>query len=132
MKEDLIKLLDQVRSTPDFCTVDFKGINDTNVFGDNALHCICVCGDIEAAKLLVENGININQHGEGDLTPLNVALDFNHNELADYLIQSGADTSVIGAEFKFDVKKHDLHIQTLESEIHELETTIKHECDDDA
>ncbi len=132
MDENLRELLEQVKSTADFYGVDFNDVNDTNAFGDNALHCVCVWGDLDSAKLLVKNGININQRGEGNFTPLNVALDFNHNKLADYLISRGADTSVIGAEFQFDKEKNDLHMKTLETEIHELEVKIKNECDGNA
>jgi ankyrin repeat protein len=75
MNKDLIELLDKVASVPDFYGIEFKSINQTNALGDNALHCVCVWGDLDAAKLLVENGIEINQHGEGSFTPLNMALD---------------------------------------------------------
>src|SRR5690606_6499953 len=106
MYNNLEDLLADVKSTPDFCDVDFTTVHDTNAFGDNALQCVCVWGDLSAAKLLVDNGIDINKKGEGGFTPLNVALDFNHSELANYLISVGADTSVIGAEFKYDQVKY--------------------------
>ncbi|MEW6648217.1 MAG: ankyrin repeat domain-containing protein [Pseudomonadota bacterium] len=74
MNKKLRELLDKVRSAADFGYVDFHSINDTNALGDNALHCVCVWGDIDAAKLLIESGIEVNQHGEGGFTPLNIAL----------------------------------------------------------
>jgi len=120
----LRKLLKKVQSTADFCSVSFETINDTNALGDNALHCICVWGDIEAAKILVENGIYINQRGEGNFTPLNVALDFEHKELADYLISCGADSSVVGAEFEFNREKNSMHLKDIKAKTEVLDEQI--------
>jgi ankyrin repeat protein len=128
MNEDLTELLESIKGVPDFYGIEFNSINDTNAFGDNALHCVCVWGDIAAAKLLIEHGIEINQRGEGDLTPLDLALDFGHQELAIYLISMGADTSVIGAEFKFDPEKNKKHLQGMAASIKALEEKIKHTC----
>lgn len=128
MNRDLTELLETIKGVPDFYGVEFDSINDTNALGDNALHCVCVWGDVAAAKLLIENGIEINQHGEGDLTPLNLAIDFGHQELASYLISVGADTSVIGAEFKYAPEKHKQHLQGMAVEIQVLEEKIKNTC----
>ena len=128
MNKDLIELLEKIASVPDFYGIEFKSINETNALGDNALHCVCVWGDLEAAKLLVENGIEINQLGEGSLAPLNMALDFGHTELADYLISQGADTSFIGAEFKFDPEKSKKYLQGMSEEIKKLEEQVKNNC----
>ncbi|NKF23191.1 ankyrin repeat domain-containing protein [Solimonas marina] len=128
MYANLKDLLQGVKSAPDFSGVNFTTINDTNAFGDNALHCVCVWGDLNAAKLLVGSGINIDQKGEGGFTPLNVALEFGYTELANYLISSGADTSVIGAEFKYDPAKDRRHMADLNSKIDELKSKIKSDC----
>ena len=121
MDKDLTELLEKIKDVPDFSGISFNSINETNALGDNALHCVCVWGDIVAAKLLLENGIEINQHGEGSFTPLNLALDFGHKELANYLISMGADTSFIGAEFKYDSEKQNNHLQCIATEIKTLE-----------
>lgn len=128
MSRDLIELLETIKQTPDFYAVEFSTINDTNALGDNALHCVCVWGDLAAAKLLIENGIDINQRGEGDFTPLNVALELEHQELANYLISAGADTSVIGAKFKYDAEKNREHLQGMAAEIKALEEKINGAC----
>lgn len=130
MSRDLTELLETIKSVPDFYGVEFNSINDTNAFGDNALHCVCVWGDLTAAKLLIENGIEMNQRGEGDLAPLNLALDFKHQELANYLISAGADTSVIGAKFKYDPEKSKKHLQGMAAEIKTLEEKINNCCGD--
>ena len=64
--------------------------NATNALGDNALHCVCVWGDLEAARILIEGGININQKGEHGFTPLAVAEDFGHAGIAELLRSLGA------------------------------------------
>ena len=130
MNKELKLLLEKVGSVPDFMGVEFSTVNDTNAFGDNALHCVCVWGDIDAAKLLIDNGIYINQQGEGGLTPLNIADEFNHFKLVNYLIDNGADESVLGAEFKYDDEKNRQHMENLQKGIDGLEGEIKNKCDD--
>jgi len=124
----LRELLDKVASVPDFTGVDLLNINDTNSFGDNALHCVCVWGDLDAAKLLVENGINIEQQGEGGFTPLKIAADFGHKELVDYLISQGANVNALEAEFQFDREADIKHMKMLEDGIEKLEQQIDKNC----
>ena len=129
MKKEVRELLRRVQSTADFGYVAFDSINDTNALGDNALHCACVWGDVEAAKLLVEHGININQRGEHGFTPLKVAVDFGFREIADYLIANGADTGILNLEPAFDRERHTLHLQRIRDRIRRLEEQIKVGCD---
>ncbi|WHI46417.1 ankyrin repeat domain-containing protein [Microbulbifer sp. JMSA004] len=128
MDQLLRKILDDIQSVPDFSGTDLKDINDTNAFGDNALHCVCVWGDIDAAKLLVENGINIEQKGEGGFTPLKVADDFEHFEIVRYLISKGANVEALEAEFQFDREANSQHMSNLQESIKELEQKVKNEC----
>ena len=79
MNKQVMELLRRVQSTADFGYVTFDSINATNALGDNALHCVCVWGDLEAVKQLVENGIDINQRGEHGFTPLRIAIDFRYH-----------------------------------------------------
>lgn len=125
MKASIRKLLDKVNSVPDFLGVTLQNINDTNSFGDNALHCVCVWGDFDAAKLLVENGINIEQRGEGGFTPLKVANDFGHKEIVSYLISKGANAKALSDEFQFNVEDNAEHLQRLREGISILEAQIK-------
>ena len=130
MEQNLRTLLDQVASVADFAGVDLNDINDTNSFGDNALHCVCVWGDLNAAKLLVENGINIEQKGEGGFTPLKVASDFGHNEIVEYLISKGANRKSLDAEFQFDPEADLMHMKKLKDSIEVLEKKIDEDCGD--
>ena len=128
VNERLIELLNQVKSTADFGYVIFDSINATNALGDNALHCVCVWGDLEAAKLLVENGIDVNQQGEYGFTPLRVAADFGYPEIAEYLKTNGADHAALDAPETFDAEKNTLHLQRLSEEIQALEKLLESEC----
>jgi len=91
MKPEVCAILDQVNSTADFGYVDFSDINATNALGDNALHCVIVWGDLEAARVLIDNGIDIHKHGEEGETPLHRACSFGRLEIAELLLQRGAD-----------------------------------------
>lgn len=93
MKPEVETILSRVKQTADYGYVAFDTINDTNVLGNNALHCAVVWGDYEAAKVLVENGINLNQKGEHDYTPLHEACSHGHKEIVKLLLENGADTN---------------------------------------
>jgi ankyrin repeat protein len=121
MNDQIQDLLRSVQNTSDFGYVDFHSINDTNALGDNALHCVCSWGDMDAARMLVENGINLNQRGELGFTPLNVAIVFGHLSLADYLLAQGADPQALEAEPSFDRERQILHVKRLAEHIHEQE-----------
>ena len=103
-------LLEQVGSTVDFCGVTFDSINATNALGDNALHCVCVWGDLAAAQLLVAHGIDIHQRGEFGFTPLRVAVDFGYPEIAAFLIANGADPAALDAPEVFDARANAEHL----------------------
>lgn len=128
MNERVVELLDRVKSTADFGYVVFDSINTTNALGDNALHCVCVWGDLESAKLLVENGIDVNQQGEFGFTPLRVAADFGHLAIAEYLKANGADPSAIDAPERFDAERNALHLRGLGEETEALERRLEREC----
>ena len=51
-------ILDKVASTADFACVELGDVNTTNSMGDNALHCVCIWGDVESASVLINAGIN--------------------------------------------------------------------------
>jgi len=91
MKPEVRSILDRVKDTADYGYVDFTNINATNAVGDNALHCVIVWGDLEAAQILIENGIDIQKHGEHGYTPLHTACQFGRKEIVELLLRHGAD-----------------------------------------
>lgn len=155
MNQDVLAILEQVNETADFGYVDFSHINATNALGDNALHCVCVWGDEEAARILIANGININQKGEHDYTPLHTACSFGHKGLVKLLLESGADpfartvgdlpftkARLHGYDEICDLlstytskrgdaisRGHDQHLDALRHSIEDLEKRIAENCD---
>ena len=150
MNSDVAAILARVKQTADFGYVDFSDINATNSLGNNALHCVIVWGDYEAAKTLIAHGINVNQKGEEGYTPLHQACSFGRREIVQLLLESGADPfartagdlpfttarlsghdeicKLIG-EFTMErgdshLQKHEEHLQALSASIQKLERQI--------
>ena len=117
-------MLRKVQSTADFGYVIFDSINATNAFGDNALHCVCVWDDLAIAKLLVENGINVNQSGEFGFTPLRIASQLSSTELISYLLENGADPRALDAPEVFDPKANSAHMAGLDEQLALLEESL--------
>jgi ankyrin repeat protein len=113
MKAQVRQLLEKIQSAADFGSVSFESINDTNALGDNALHCVCIWGDLEAVKLLVENGINLHHQGEFGFTPLRVAAEFGHTTIVEYLLAAGAEASALDAPEIFDREANNRHLASL-------------------
>src|SRR5688500_16114874 len=59
--------------------------------GDTLLHFVAVWGDLHAAQLLVDAGVEIDLPGEDYFTPLHTAISHGHLELAKLLLSRGAD-----------------------------------------
>ena len=60
-------------------------VNFKNSRGLSILHRVVAHGHLEAAKMLVENGADVQSRDRNDKTPLSIALDKGYTELADYL-----------------------------------------------
>ena len=156
MTHDLVALLEKVKSTADFSYVDFNDVNATNSLGENALHVVVFWGDLQAAKLLVEAGVDVNKHGEEGYTPLHYACAYSGPEMVEFLLRSGADPhartegdlpftvarlhgndencEVVSAYLKGMVSNHapsptQEHIAALSGEIEALEKKINEECE---
>lgn len=90
--DDKVRLiLEKVASTADFACVELIDVNTTNPIGDNALHCVCRWGDVDAAKALIDAGVNINQFGDRGYTPLHNACMAGHFPVVELLVNHGAN-----------------------------------------
>ncbi|PRP77586.1 hypothetical protein PROFUN_00447 [Planoprotostelium fungivorum] len=64
-------------------------INQSNDFGDTALHYACSEGVLDAVMWLVDAGANINSHEKGNCTPLKKAREKKHTKIVEYLKERG-------------------------------------------
>ena len=91
---NLKEILKNVKSTPDYCYVEFEDVNDSNLLGNNALHCVVTWGEIELVETLLKNGVDVNKQGELGFTPLHCAIEHKHHEIVELLLQHGADPQI--------------------------------------
>ena len=124
MTDQVKALLNRVREVSDFCYVTFDDINATNALGDNALHCVCVWGDIEAARILIDGGIDINKQGEFGFTPLAIAEQFDHAGIAGLLRSLGAIRAG-SLSTPLDRRQRAAHLQGIAEEISVLQKRLE-------
>lgn len=91
MKAGLQRIFDQLHRTADFEETDFSDVNACSTDGDNALHCIVRWNDLDAAKALLDAGIDVNKAGDLGYTPLHVACVQGNEQMVKLLIDHGAD-----------------------------------------
>ncbi|HJZ90497.1 MAG TPA: ankyrin repeat domain-containing protein [Gemmataceae bacterium] len=91
MAGQLREFLERVKTLPLFEELDFTDINAVNSDGENALHIAVWWQDIEAVKLLLAAGINIDQPGDLGHTPLHEACMRGSLEIVRLLVEHGAD-----------------------------------------
>jgi uncharacterized protein len=87
----LQQFLARVKELPLFGDLDFADINAVNCEGENALHVAVLWDDIEAVRLLLAAGINVNQPGDLGHTPLHEACTRGNLEVVKLLLAGGAD-----------------------------------------
>lgn len=87
----LEQILKEVESVPDYAGHTVSSVNFKNGWGDTPLHIVCVWGDCEAIKTLVEAGAGINAPGETGFTPLHCAAMHNHADAVRLLLSLGAE-----------------------------------------
>lgn len=91
MKDQLKSLFDKLHTTADFEGVDFSDVNACCTDGDNALHCVVGWNDLDAAKALIDAGIDVNKAGDLGYTPLHVACIKGNEKMVRLLLDHGAD-----------------------------------------
>src|SRR4051812_5044436 len=91
MDSRLTNLFDEIRESALWVSVVFDDVNALNPDGDSALHWAVHRNDLEAARLLIDCGIEINQHGDLGRTPLYAACSWGHVDMVRLLVDHGAD-----------------------------------------
>ena len=91
MDKQLEALFEKLRNLPEFFEIDISDVNACGHEGDNALHVVVRWGDIDAAKLLIQHGIDVNRAGDLGYTPLHVACMSGNKDMVKLLVDNGAD-----------------------------------------
>ena len=74
--------------------IEIKHFDQRNFMEDTVLHTVCSWGDVEAVKVLVAAGANVNAKGDLGSTPLFNALMGRSLDVISFLLKSGADPGV--------------------------------------
>lgn len=94
MNPALADVLERIRRAdlPQFMGVNLDGPNVRSLTGgETPLHIVAIWGDVEAAKVLLDAGADIDALGEEDHTPLHEAIHQGHIEMVRLLVSRGAD-----------------------------------------
>jgi ankyrin repeat protein len=91
MDSRLAALFDRIRQSASYEDVRFDDINAVTADGDNALHWAVHFDDLDAARLLIEAGIDVNQRGDLGRTPLHEACGAGRGDMVRLLVANGAD-----------------------------------------
>ncbi|RUS67839.1 hypothetical protein CUZ56_00319 [Saezia sanguinis] len=75
-----------------------------NIFDDTAFHLAAKKGLIFIVKNFCRLGYEIDTLGQDDMTGLNYAIQWDHDEVAAYLISQGASLSIPDSVFKLNAK----------------------------
>ena len=99
MDSELENIIRKMRNaTTIFDFFDFEEINSINAVnleGENLLHAVVQHDDIEAARFLIEKGIDIEQPGDLGRTPLHYACSRGNLEMVKLLVGSDADVHAL-------------------------------------
>ena len=60
-------------------------------------------GSLERAKDMISKGVNINERGKSNITPLMVATNYGHIDLVTALIDQGADIDARNDDLSFSI-----------------------------
>jgi ankyrin repeat protein len=84
----------QCEKTGAWYGLQISDVNQKNDLGDTVLHTACSWGDLNAVKLLVAAGANVNSKGDQGAIPLFNAVIGKSPDVILFLISSGADSTI--------------------------------------
>ena len=90
--DDVLRRINE--SVDDFASQPAKTPNDRGAFDDYPLHKVAIWGDVEAARVLLDHGADINAIGEDGDTPLHRAVAAGQEQMVKFLVSRGADVSI--------------------------------------
>ncbi|HEY5338150.1 MAG TPA: ankyrin repeat domain-containing protein [Rhizomicrobium sp.] len=91
---DLKSVLAAIQNITGYLGIDLETVDQRSIFGDTPLGVAVVWNDIEAAKILLDNGADVNARQEDNATPLHEAARFADARMAELLIERGADPTL--------------------------------------
>jgi ankyrin repeat protein len=75
--------------------IRYGGNVNASTCGDSALAAAVSRADIEMTKLLLRNGADVNAPGDSDVQLLTTAVEMNHLELVEAILDAGADVNIL-------------------------------------
>ncbi|MDQ8183856.1 ankyrin repeat domain-containing protein [Pelagicoccus sp. SDUM812005] len=98
MNEPLAKVIEKIRYAD---LLQFEGveIDSPNTkgrppFEETMLHAVAVWGVVDSARILLDEGAEIDPRGEHGYTPLHEATEQGHKDMIDLLLERGASTEI--------------------------------------
>ena len=93
MTAEVEAVLEQVRRAhlPIFFEVEIDNPHVQGFTGDGLLHVVANWGDVEAVRVLLDAGVEIDRPGEDGCTALHEAVGQGHPEVVRLLLERGAD-----------------------------------------
>ncbi len=85
---DIFSILEDL---PDFYGITISSIDTIGNFGNTPLGVMSSRGDLNSVRVLLENGADINHHGDGGYTPLHEAAGRGYIYVVRFLLERGAD-----------------------------------------
>ena len=90
----LAEILNQCARTGAWGGTKIVSLDQRNDLGDTPLHTVCSWGDVDAVKVLVAAGADVNAVGDGGATPLVNAIIGGNPNVVEFLLSQGADRRV--------------------------------------
>ena len=106
-KRAYLHLIRDVYSSPDILKLLLDAGADPNIIYNGTTPLLSVDdNDIDAAKMLIDYGANVNQRNGSGVSPIQRAVENSMYKLAELLLEKGADISLSGESARASLRKH--------------------------